>query len=99
MAPPVVLAAALLAISAGLVLGCGDDDGGGPADREPAPKNRRPFRVPNEGMEPTIAFKAVVELDTDPGQIGVGDVIVFHPPVGAELGTCAVRRPARQGCS
>jgi signal peptidase I len=49
----------------------------------------KPYRIPSGSMEPTLAINQrilVNRLDTKPG---LGDVVVFHPPVGAQgSGTC-----------
>ncbi|PZS28865.1 MAG: signal peptidase I, partial [Pseudonocardiales bacterium] len=29
----------------------------------------------------------------------IGDIVVFHPPAGAETNTCAIRPPAGQACA
>jgi signal peptidase I len=47
----------------------------------------KPYRVPSGSMEPTLAIDQrilVNRLDTHPA---VGDVVVFHPPHGADLGS------------
>jgi signal peptidase I len=51
----------------------------------------KPYRVPSGSMLPTLALQQrilVNRLDTHPG---LGDVVVFHPPHGADLtsGQCA----------
>jgi signal peptidase I len=51
----------------------------------------KPYRIPSGSMLPTLALQQrilVNRLDTDPG---IGDVVVFHPPHGADLasGQCA----------
>jgi signal peptidase I len=56
----------------------------------------KPYRVPSGSMLPTLALGQRVlanRMDTHPG---IGDVVVFHPPHGADLasGQCA---GARQG--
>jgi signal peptidase I len=46
----------------------------------------KPYRVPSGSMLPTLAINQrilVNRLDTHPA---VGDVVVFHPPHGADLG-------------
>ena len=47
----------------------------------------KPYRVPTGSMLPTLGLQQrilVNRLDTDPG---IGDVAVFHPPHGADLGS------------
>jgi signal peptidase I len=51
----------------------------------------KPYRIPSGSMLPTLAIDQrvlVYRLDTHPG---IGEVVVFHPPHGAdlELGQCA----------
>ncbi|HEY5429124.1 MAG TPA: signal peptidase I [Solirubrobacteraceae bacterium] len=51
----------------------------------------KPYKIPSGSMLPTLAINQrilVNRLDTDPG---IGDVVVFHPPHGADLasGQCA----------
>lgn len=46
----------------------------------------KPYRIPSGSMLPTLGLGQrilVNRLDTHPG---IGDVVVFHPPRGAELG-------------
>jgi signal peptidase I len=54
----------------------------------------KPYRVPTGSMLPTLAIDQRIlanRMDTHPG---IGDVVVFHPPHGADLATgqCANRR-------
>jgi signal peptidase I len=56
----------------------------------------KPYKVPSGSMLPTLALGQrilVYRMDTHPG---IGDVVVFHPPHGADLGSgqCA---DSRQG--
>jgi signal peptidase I len=47
----------------------------------------KPYKVPTGSMLPTLAIGQrilVNRLDTHPG---IGDVVVFHPPHGADLGS------------
>ena len=47
----------------------------------------KPYKVPTGSMQPTLAIGQrilVNRLDTHPG---IGDVVVFHPPHGADLGS------------
>ena len=47
----------------------------------------KPYRIPTGSMQPTLALGQrilVNRMDTHPG---IGDVVVFHPPHGADLGS------------
>ena len=47
----------------------------------------KPYKVPTGSMLPTLALGQrilVNRMDTHPG---IGDVVVFHPPHGADLGS------------
>ncbi len=62
----------------------------------------KPFRIPSQSMEPTLDVGQRVLVNrfiyhfSDPG---VGDVIVFHPPAGADRGTeCGVHRDPGEPC-
>src|SRR5579875_2427433 len=57
----------------------------------------KPYRIPSGSMIPTLAIGQrilVNRLDTHPG---LGDVVVFHPPAGAELGDEGVCGSAQEG--
>ena len=56
----------------------------------------KPYRVPTGSMLPTLAIDQRIlanRMDTHPG---IGDVAVFHPPHGADLGSGECANP-RQG--
>jgi signal peptidase I len=57
----------------------------------------KPFRIPSGSMEPTLAIGQRVLVDRITGHWGDperGDIIVFHPPKGAEQGTkCELEQP------
>ncbi len=60
----------------------------------------KPYRVPSGSMLPTLALQQrilVNRLDTHPG---IGDVVVFHPPHGADLDigpVCQLRAGVQRG--
>jgi signal peptidase I len=61
----------------------------------------KPYQIPSESMEPTLdrgervlVTRFLYHLE-DPE---VGDVVVFHPPSGADSDRCGVRRKPRQAC-
>ena len=59
----------------------------------------KPYRIPSESMVPTLEVGQRVlvnRIGARFGHPGVGDVVVFHPPAGAEIGnTCGDGRPAQ----
>src|SRR5690606_14980942 len=62
----------------------------------------KPYQIPSESMEPTLDVgqrvlvnRFIYDLD-DPT---VGDIVVFHPPVGADDGTeCGVPHGPDEAC-
>ena len=62
----------------------------------------KPYRIPSESMEPTLDVGQRVLVSrfnyhfSDPDR---GDVVVFHPPKGANSNTCAAPKPEDQACS
>ncbi len=51
----------------------------------------KPYRIPSGSMEPTLAINQRVLVDRigmDFGNPGVGAIVVFHPPEGAEQEEC-----------
>jgi signal peptidase I len=64
----------------------------------------KPYRIPSPSMEPTLKpgqRVLVNRLEKRFGSFGVGDIVVFHPPAGAEQNTssCAVRAAAGAACA
>ena len=62
----------------------------------------KPYQIPSPSMEPTldVGQRVLVNRVTyhlrDPH---IGDIVVFHPPAGAENGQqCGVQRGAREPC-
>jgi len=62
----------------------------------------KPYQIPSESMEPTLDVGQRVLVNrfiyhfTDPS---IGDIVVFHPPAGADRGTeCGIRRGPLQPC-
>jgi signal peptidase I len=62
----------------------------------------KPYRIPSESMVPTLKVGQRVLVNrighrfSDPK---VGDIVVFHPPVGADSETCGdPNKPADQPC-
>jgi signal peptidase I len=62
----------------------------------------KPYQIPSESMEPTLdpgERVLVNRLEYRFGDPDIGDVVVFHPPEGAENGRrCGVEREADQPC-
>ena len=64
----------------------------------------KPFRIPSESMEPTLAVGQRVLVDRVSPRFGEpqrGDIIVFKPPRGADDNAdseCGVERPPDQAC-
>jgi signal peptidase I len=62
----------------------------------------KPYQIPSESMEPTLDVGQRVLVNrflyrfADPG---IGDIVVFHPPLGAERGNqCGVPRASGAPC-
>jgi signal peptidase I len=62
----------------------------------------KPYQIPSGSMEPTLDINQRVLVNrvkyrlTDPG---IGDIVVFHPPKGAESGReCGVQRQQGEPC-
>ena len=62
----------------------------------------KPYRIPSESMEPTLDVGQRVLVSrvnykiSDPDR---GDVVVFHPPKGAESNTCGADHADNELCS
>jgi signal peptidase I len=61
----------------------------------------KPFQIPSPSMEPTLDVGQRVLVNRIGYGLGgdpeVGDIVVFHPPTGAEAGNeCGVERPERK---
>jgi signal peptidase I len=61
----------------------------------------KPYRIPSESMEPTLDVGERVLVNrvnyhfSDPDR---GDIVVFHPPVGADGNNCGAQHPPDQPC-
>jgi signal peptidase I len=62
----------------------------------------KPYKIPSESMVPTLQIGQRVLVNRIGNNFGdprVGEVIVFHPPVGAESGVCGdTHREQGQAC-
>jgi signal peptidase I len=62
----------------------------------------KPYRIPSESMEPTLDVGERVLVSrvnyhlSDPDR---GDIVVFHPPAGADGNRCGVSHAPDQACS
>src|ERR1700761_1114220 len=44
----------------------------------------KPYRIPSGSMEPTLDIGQRILAKRPPPHPGVGDIVVFHPPAGAD---------------
>jgi len=62
----------------------------------------KPYQIPSESMEPTLDVGQRVLVNRfiyDLHDPSIGDVVVFHPPAGADNGTeCGVSHPPDEPC-
>ena len=59
----------------------------------------KPYRIPSGSMEPTLAVGERVIVNRIGNRFaapGVGDIVVFHPPHGADSGVNACRPRSRR---
>jgi signal peptidase I len=64
----------------------------------------KPYRIPSESMVPTLEVGQRVlvnRIGTHFGDPSVGDILVFHPPKGAEdnMNVCGREHPSDQACA
>jgi len=61
----------------------------------------KPYQIPSQSMEPTLDVNERVLVNRFLYHFGdpeIGDVIVFHPPKGADSDRCGVQRKPDQAC-
>jgi signal peptidase I len=61
----------------------------------------KPYRIPSPSMEPTLEVGQRVlvnRLGNDFSNPHVGEILVFHPPKGAESDQCGARHTSNQAC-
>jgi signal peptidase I len=62
----------------------------------------KPYRIPSPSMEPTLDINQRVLVNRISEELGgtpdVGDIVVFHPPKGAESNTCGIKPERGQPC-
>jgi signal peptidase I len=61
----------------------------------------KPFQIPSQSMEPTLAVGERVLVDRVSYRFGEperGDIVVFKPPAGADTDSCGVEHPLDQAC-
>jgi signal peptidase I len=58
----------------------------------------KPYNIPSGSMEPTLAINQRVLVDRIFSSPHIGQIIVFHPPQGAEDGICGRAHPDSAAC-
>jgi signal peptidase I len=58
----------------------------------------KPYKIPSGSMEPTLAIGQRVLVDRIFKSPHVGQIIVFHPPRGADAETCGRPHPSGAPC-
>jgi signal peptidase I len=53
----------------------------------------KPYRIPSGSMLPTLAIRERILVNRLDAHPGIGDVVVFHPPHGADLGSGQCANP------
>jgi signal peptidase I len=87
---------AVVAIAAAVVVA------GGAVAYAIAHRHLKRERVPSGSMEPAIKVGEVVTMDTAAyahHPPATGDIVILHPPSGADEGRCGVKRPSGQMCA
>jgi signal peptidase I len=58
----------------------------------------KPYKIPSGSMEPTLAPRQRVLVDRIFKSLHIGQIVVFHPPQGAEGERCGRPHPATAAC-
>jgi len=61
----------------------------------------KPYKIPSESMVPTLTIGQRVLVNRIGKRFAepqIGDVVVFHPPMGADTDTCGGQRRSGQAC-
>jgi signal peptidase I len=58
----------------------------------------KPYQIPSGSMEPTLVPHQRVLVDRIFKSVRIGEIVVFHPPQGAENGRCGRPRAATAVC-
>ncbi len=61
----------------------------------------KPYQIPSASMEPTLDIGQRVLVDRVSYHFGdpeIGDIVVFHPPTGADSMRCGVHVPETEAC-
>jgi signal peptidase I len=90
-------------ITALVLAGCGGSSQADNTDPSaPAPaRNTARYRVPSEGMSPTLNLGQIVTADLDAYRDrdpAIGDIVVFNPPAGVEADRCGMTVPSGAAC-
>jgi signal peptidase I len=58
----------------------------------------KPYKIPSGSMEPTLALGQRVLVDRIFTSPHIGQIVVFHPPQGADSGQCGRPHPPTAAC-
>jgi signal peptidase I len=59
----------------------------------------KPYKIPSGSMEPTLTLDQRVLVDRMFKSLDIGQIVVFHPPQGAESERCGRAHPATAVCN
>ncbi|HWF72582.1 MAG TPA: signal peptidase I [Solirubrobacteraceae bacterium] len=58
----------------------------------------KPYKIPSGSMEPTLVPRQRVLVDRIFKSVHIGEIVVFHPPQGADSERCGRAHPATAAC-